>query len=145
MKKTLYIILGVGIWGLLLGNFLPAADGQRIRLSIPSLQPDEQKTLLPKEKIQMKFLFYRINKETGGKGESVGSAELSGDRLNYTVTDLRLEKILKGDYHTIIAGEENGKKVEKSVTYKVGTPQHFEKVIENCNAMGIIAEREPSF
>lgn len=95
-----------------------------------------------KEDAEMKVNFYRFNKQKNERGQYLGSAELKGGTLVFKVDDRRLEKMLKGDYYTIITSQEEGKEIDKRVSYKVGTKEHLEKVIEDCKNIGCIGEVE---
>jgi uncharacterized protein YdgA (DUF945 family) len=89
----------------------------------------------------IKLNFYHWDRETNQKKEYIGWAELNKGKLTYDVKDKRLEKMLKGNFHTMITVEENGKQINKFVTYKVGTIEHLISVIEHCKDISCVAER----
>ena len=132
-KLSLIIILGIG-------TFLLCINARAEERNNPFLQGIKQSSAQTSEEgAIMKVKFYRLNKQTKEKGEFLGEAELKDGKLTYNVSDKRLEKLLKGDYHTIIPqGEKEGKIINKLVVYKSGTPEHLIKVIENCKDIGCI-------
>ena len=140
MKKlNLIVILGI------IGTFLLCIKGiggelKRLPLEITKEPPSQ----ITEEGVGMRVKFYRLNKETEEKGKFLGEAELKEGKLTYDVSDKRLEKILKGDYHTMIPqGEKEGKVINKLVIYKSGTPEHLTKAIESCkhiSCIGILEE-----
>ena len=91
-----------------------------------------------KESIMVNF--YRWDRKTNQKEEYIGTAELKEGKLTYEVKDKRLEKMLKGDFHTMITVEEEDKLINKFVTYKVGTMEHLKSVMDHCKDISCIAE-----
>jgi len=91
-------------------------------------------------KEEIKVNFYRWNREIDQREEFVGMAELKEGKLVFDVKDERLKKMLKWDFHTMITAEEDGKSVNKSVAYEVGTIEHLQSVIEHCKDISCVAE-----
>jgi len=88
----------------------------------------------------IKVNFYYWNKKSDQKEEYIGTAELKEGKLVYEVKDKRLEKMLEGDFNTMVIVEEGDKSVNKLVTYIVGTIEHLNSVIEHCKDISCIAE-----
>ena len=89
---------------------------------------------------EIKINFYHWDRKTNQRQEFIGSAKLKEGKLTYDVKDKRLAKMLQGDFHTMVTVKENGKKVNEFVTYKVGTIEHLESVIDHCKDISCITE-----
>ncbi|MCK5218715.1 hypothetical protein KAR10_04290 [bacterium] len=84
---------------------------------------------------QLEVKFYRWDKETNQPGKLIGWAKLQDSKLTYEANDLRLGKMLKGNYHTVVGDQEESAK-EKVVVYRAGTTEHLKQVIKNCEMIG---------
>lgn len=89
---------------------------------------------------KIKLNFYHWDRETNQKQEFIGTAELKRGKLTYDVKDKRLEKMLKGNFHTMITVKKDGKPIDKFVTYKVGTIEHIMSVIDHLKDISCMAE-----
>jgi len=91
-------------------------------------------------KEEIKVNFYHWDRKTDQREEFVGVADLKEGKLTFDVKDKRLEKMLKWDFHTMITVKEDGKSVNKSVIYKVGTIEHLQNTLEHCKDISCVAE-----
>lgn len=91
----------------------------------------------------LKLEFFLLDKNTGERIKSVGFAELKEEKLFYRVEDSRLEKLLKGDFHTVVTSKEGGRQVERLIVYKSGTVEHLCSVASHCPQIGCVAEIVP--
>lgn len=141
-NKMIITVMTVVVWLLLFSQESSAMEKETYKTTKPEDAIEDFIMPLPKQKedVGMKVNFYRFNKEKNERGEYLGYAELKGGKLIFEVRDRRLEKMLKGDYYTIITLQEAGKEMDKQVIYKVGTKEHLEKVIENCKHISCIGE-----
>lgn len=88
----------------------------------------------------VKINFFHWDRATNQKKEFIGTAELKDGKLTFGVSDKRLEKMLSGDFSTIIPSQENGKIIEKIMIYRVGSIEHLQNVVSHCQDISCIVE-----
>ena len=92
------------------------------------------------EKADMKVNFYTLDRQKANKGEFVGTAELKNGKLETTVTDPKLKKVLESPYQTMAGVVKNGVAYDGQVTYQPGTKEHLQSIAIECYRFGYIGE-----
>ncbi len=125
-------VVFLGIIAGIIGGLIVSA---RSSAQIP--QPKSQHT---QQEVTMKVNFYTIDRQKTNKGEFLGAAELKSGKLETTVTDPKLKKILESPYQTMAGEVKNGMAKDWLVTYQPGTKEHLQAIAIECYRFGYIGE-----